>query len=160
MHVFSCSWSTFCKRILELKLNLPFEVRYTPKPRRGAVFTWTWLRFFSSRARRWDGLNNYYISPARKQKKNFSYLSVSSTALHFRHRDKLVSEVGTESVIAITLRYVFALSLLASTLGRKVIASYSYRLGFIEIVNASCIRHCDLIGIIISSYSYRSNVIK
>jgi hypothetical protein len=40
-------------------------------------------------------------------------------------------------VIAITLRYVFELSHNASTLWRKVISSYSYRSGLIEIVSAS-----------------------
>jgi hypothetical protein len=41
------------------------------------------------------------------------------------------------SVVAITLRYTFALSHNASTLRRKVIASYSYRSRLIEIVIAS-----------------------
>jgi hypothetical protein len=40
------------------------------------------------------------------------------------------SEVGTTSVIAITLRYVLELSHNASTLWRKVIASFRYRSGF------------------------------
>jgi hypothetical protein len=46
------------------------------------------------------------------------------------------------SVLAITLRYVFALSHNASTMRKKVIASHSYRYRLIEIV--------------IASYSYRS----
>jgi hypothetical protein len=43
------------------------------------------------------------------------------------------------SIIAIILRYVFALSHNASTLRRNVIASYSYRSRLIEIVIASYI---------------------
>jgi hypothetical protein len=51
-------------------------------------------------------------------------------------------------VVAITLRNVFTLSLNASTLRRKVIASYSYRSGLIEIVIASYSYRSDLIGIV------------
>ncbi len=60
------------------------------------------------------------------------------------------------SVMAITLRYVFALSRNASTLMRKVIPSYSYRSELIEIVIASYRYHSDLIRIVIPDNSYRS----
>jgi hypothetical protein len=49
----------------------------------------------------------------------------------------LQPEVGTKSVIAITLRYIFALLHDASTRRRKVITSYSYWSGRVEIVIAS-----------------------
>ncbi len=64
------------------------------------------------------------------------------------------------SVIAITLRYDFALSHNASTLSRKVIASFSYRSGFREIVIAYYSYRSSLIVIVISSFSYRSKVTK
>ncbi len=68
------------------------------------------------------------------------------------------TEVGIKSVIAITLRYVIALSHNAITLRKKVIASYSYRSGLIEIVIASYTYHSGLIGIIIAAYIDRSTV--
>jgi hypothetical protein len=54
------------------------------------------------------------------------------------------------SVIAITLRYVFALSHNASTLKRKVIASYSYCSGLIEIGIAPYSYRSGLIGIVLA----------
>jgi hypothetical protein len=60
--------------------------------------------------------------------------------------------------IAITLCYIFVLSHNASTLWRKVIASFSYRFGLIEIVIASYSYRSSLKGIVIASYSYRSKV--
>ncbi len=64
------------------------------------------------------------------------------------------------SVIAITLCYVLELSHNASTLCRKVIASFSYRSGLIEIVISSYSYCSNLIAIIIASYTYRSKVTK
>ncbi len=55
------------------------------------------------------------------------------------------------NVIAIILSYVLELSHNASTLKRKVIASFSYRSGLIKIVIASYSYRSSLIGIIISS---------
>jgi hypothetical protein len=55
------------------------------------------------------------------------------------------TEVGTSSVIAIMLCYVFALLYNVLTLWRKVIASISYR--------------SEHIGAVIASYSYRSKPI-
>jgi hypothetical protein len=63
-------------------------------------------------------------------------------------------------VIAIMLRYVLELSHNASTLWRKVIASFSYHSGFIEIVVPSYSYRPSLIGIVIASSTYRSNVTK
>ncbi len=54
-------------------------------------------------------------------------------------------EVGTVSVITITLRYVFALSYNVLTLWRSVIASITYR--------------SEHIGAVIPSYSCHSNII-
>ncbi len=74
---------------------------------------------------------------------------------------ELVSRVRhrkCDSVIAITLHYIFALSHNASTLWRKVIASFSYPFGLIEIVIASYSYRSSLKGIVIASYSYRSKV--
>jgi hypothetical protein len=62
------------------------------------------------------------------------------------------------SVVVITLRYVFALSHNASTLRRKVIASYSYRSTLKEIVIASYSYRFGSKGIEITTYSYRSTV--
>jgi hypothetical protein len=58
------------------------------------------------------------------------------------------------------LCYGYALSHNASTLRRKVIASFSYRSGLIESLTASYCYHSDLIGIVIADNSYRSNVFK
>jgi hypothetical protein len=58
------------------------------------------------------------------------------------------------------LCYVFSLWHNASTLRRKVIASYSYRSGLIEIVIASYNYRSGLIRTVIAAYSYRSKVIK
>jgi hypothetical protein len=58
------------------------------------------------------------------------------------------------------LCYGFTLSHNASTLRRKVIASYNYRSGLIESPIASYSYHSDLIGIVIADNSYRSKVIK
>jgi hypothetical protein len=63
------------------------------------------------------------------------------------------------SGIAITVCYFFALSHNASTLRSKVIASYSYRSGLIEIVIAFYSYCSGLIGIVIADNSYRSEVI-
>jgi hypothetical protein len=82
------------------------------------------------------------------------YTAIISTVLLIdrgRHRKRY-------SVIAITIRYIFALSHNDSTLWRKVIASFSYRFGLIEIVIASYSYRSSLIGIVIASYSYRSKV--
>jgi hypothetical protein len=65
-------------------------------------------------------------------------------------------------VIAITLRYIFALSHKgkASTLERKVIAYNSYRSGLIELVISSYRYRSGTTGIVTASYSYRSRVIR
>jgi hypothetical protein len=60
------------------------------------------------------------------------------------------------SVIAITLRYMFASSHNASTLWRRVIAFYSYHSRLIEIVIVFYSYHSWIIGNIIDFYSYRS----
>jgi hypothetical protein len=54
------------------------------------------------------------------------------------------------SVLAITLLYVFALLHNASTLKRKVMASYSYRPRLIKIIITSYSNHSGLIGTIIT----------
>ncbi len=64
------------------------------------------------------------------------------------------------SVIAITQRYVFALSHNASTLRRKVVASYCYRSGLIEIVIVSYSYRSGSVGIVIAHNSYGYKVIK
>jgi hypothetical protein len=68
------------------------------------------------------------------------------------------AEVGTKSVIAITLRYVFSLSHNPSTLRRKVVASFSYRSGLREIVIASYVYRSRIKRIVIAYNSYRSKV--
>ncbi len=60
------------------------------------------------------------------------------------------------SIIVITLCYVFALSLDALTLRRKVITYYSYLSRLIEIAIASYSYCFGSTGIIIAGYSYRS----
>ncbi len=60
------------------------------------------------------------------------------------------------SVIAITLRYVFALSHNALKLRRKGVACFSYRSGLREIVIASYSYRSSLKGIVIAYYCYRS----
>jgi hypothetical protein len=59
-------------------------------------------------------------------------------------------------VIAIMLRYIFALSYNASTLGRKAIAFDSYRYRHNKIVIASYSYRSGPKGNIIAFYSYRS----
>jgi hypothetical protein len=61
-----------------------------------------------------------------------SYFSISRLPKHNEE-----AEVSTLSVIAITLRYVFALSYNALTLWRNIIASVSYRFEHLEAVIAS-----------------------
>jgi hypothetical protein len=69
-----------------------------------------------------------------------------TACMHATHaHTTLHTEIGTLSVIAITLRYIFALSYNVLTLWRKIIASISYR--------------SEHIGAIIASYSYRSKLI-
>jgi hypothetical protein len=63
------------------------------------------------------------------------------------------------SVIAITLRYIFALSHNASTLRRKVVASYCYRSGLIEIVIVSYSYRSGSVGIALAHNSYCFKVI-
>jgi hypothetical protein len=64
------------------------------------------------------------------------------------------------SVIAITLYYVYDILHNASILRRKVIASFRYRSGLIEIVVASNGYQSNLIGIVIGSYSYCIKIAK
>jgi hypothetical protein len=61
------------------------------------------------------------------------------------------------SVIAITLRYIFALSHNASTLWTKVIAFCSFRSRLIETVITSYSYRSRLIGNVIAFYSYDSD---
>jgi hypothetical protein len=63
------------------------------------------------------------------------------------------------SVKAIALRYIFALLHNASTPKRKVIASYSYLSGLIEIIIFSFSYCYGLIGIVIAYNCFRSKVI-
>ncbi len=58
------------------------------------------------------------------------------------------------------LHYDFVFLHNFSTLKRKVIVSYSYRSGLIEIAIASYNYRSGLVIIIITSYSYRSKLIK
>ncbi len=62
-------------------------------------------------------------------------------------------------VIAITQCYVFALSHNASTLRRKVVASYCYRSGLIEIVIVSYSYRSGSVGIALAHNSYCFKVI-
>jgi hypothetical protein len=71
--------------------------------------------------------------------------------------------VGTKGVIALKRqRYVafWELSHNASTCGKKIIASFRYRSGLMEIVISFYSYRSSLIGIVIASYSYRSKVTK
>jgi hypothetical protein len=61
------------------------------------------------------------------------------------------------TVIAITLCYIFALSLNASTLWRKVIAFYNYCFRLIETSIASYSYRSRLIENVIAFYSYGSD---
>jgi hypothetical protein len=65
-----------------------------------------------------------------------------------------LAEVGTLSVIAITLCYVFASSYNALTLSRNVIASISYQSEHIGAVITSYNYHLKLIDSIVISISY------
>jgi hypothetical protein len=64
--------------------------------------------------------------------------------------------MSVTALLAITLRYIFALLHNASTLWRKVIAFDSYRSRHIEIVIASYSFCSELVGNVIAFYSYCS----
>jgi hypothetical protein len=88
-----------------------------------------------------------------------------SQAVSYYDVEKCIDMAGGQhqkhySVIAIRYITFFVLSHSASTLRRKVISSYSYRSGLIKIIIASYSHHSGLVDIGIADKSYRCNVIK